>query len=192
MKSKFKFKFKLNSGKIILCAIIIFFILVVRSARKDLKLDVDLLRASLSKIPTLIMENIQISREISGDLWSVKIPYMGQEHGNYAFMRSLDIKRKIAGDAGEWEFFGREGIYSHDEKAAEASDLIGKMEERDQKWMLNTPKVYWKDGKEELIFPDGLKIYNDEITVETPFASVDKNGVILLRRGGIIKWQNTK
>ena len=70
----------------------------------DMNLDVDLLRESLMKMPGIVMENINFSREVSGDMWRVKIPYLDRD-GNIINAKSLDIKRELSGDKGEWTFF---------------------------------------------------------------------------------------
>ena len=166
----------------------IFLVIIVEYARRDMNLDVDLLRESLMKIPGLVMENISMSREISGDMWRVKIPYLEQE-GNTAFVKSIDIKREISGDENhEWTFFGQSGIYSHDEKTASISNLTGKLETQDRIWTLESEKLSWQEKNNTFIFPEGLKIYDGEFSLDTPNASMDNSGVILLQQGGVIRW----
>lgn len=170
-----------------MCALFLGLVVLVRFAMRDMNLDVDLLRESLMSMPGIIMENIQMSREISGDIWRVKIPYLDRE-GNTINMRSLDIRRVISGDRGEWYFFGRRGIYSHDIKAASITGLLGTLEADARTWNLESPRLNWQDDNNTFIFPDGLTIYDEEFLLDTTKASMDKSGVILLEQGGVIQW----
>lgn len=178
---------KISRPKILMCLFILGFVMLVQFAVRDMKLDVDLLRESLMKIPGLIMENISMSREISGDIWRVKIPYLEQE-GSTVNLKSIDIKREISGDNREWNFFGQTGIYSHDERAASINDLTGTLETEKRTWTIESKKLNWQEEKNTLIFPEGLKIYDEEFSLNTPNASMDNTGVILLQKGGVIRW----
>lgn len=170
-----------------MCALFFGLVVLVRYAMRDMQLDVDLLRDSLLNMPGLVMENIRMSREISGDIWSVKVPYLDRE-GDTVHLRSLDIRRHISGDKGEWYFFGREGIYSHDLKAASISSLLGTLQNNNRTLNLESRQLTWQESENSLVFPEGLTLYDDEFLLRTPIASIDKSGVILLEQGGVIQW----
>ena len=178
---------KLTRTRLIMCALFFGLVSLVRYAIRDIHLDVDLLRESLLNMPGLVMENIQMAREISGDMWRVKIPYLDRD-GDTMHLRSLDIRRQISGDKGEWYFFGRDGIYSHDIKAASISGLLGTLENDGRTWNLESTRLDWQNDKTYLVFPEGLTIYDDEFMLRTPVASIDKSGVVLLEKGGVIQW----
>ena len=178
---------KLTKTKIIMASLFFGLVVLVRYAMRDMNLDIDLLRESLMNMPALIMENIQMAREISGDIWRVKVPYLDRE-GDTVRLKSLDIRREISGDKGEWYFFGRDGIYSHDIKAASITGLLGTLENDGRTWNLESSRLNWQNDKTYLYFPEGLVIYDNEFMLKTPMASIDKSGVILLEKGGVIRW----
>ena len=178
---------KLSRPRLIMCALFFGLVVLVRYAMRDMQLDIDLLRESLMNMPGLVMENIQMAREISGDMWRVKIPYLDRE-GDTIHMRSLDIRRILSGDKGEWLFFGREGIYSHDIKAASINGLLGTLQTDTRTWNLESKQLNWQNDKTYLFFPNGLNIYDDEFILRTKIASIDKSGVVLLEQGGVIQW----
>ena len=178
---------KLTRTRLIMCALFFGLVVLVRYAMRDMQLDVDLLRDSLLNMPGLIMENIQMTREISGDIWRVKVPYLDRE-GDTMHLRSLDIRRYISGDKGEWYFFGREGIYSHDLKAASITGLLGTLQTDKRTLNLESRQLNWQEDENSLVFPEGLTLYDDEFMLRTPNASIDKSGVILLEQGGVIQW----
>lgn len=162
-------------------------ITLVRYAFHDMHLDVDLLRESLMNMPGMVMENIRLSREVSGDMWRVRIPYLDRD-GDTINMKSLDIRREISGDRGEWTFFGKSGIYSHDIKAASISGLQGTLNDTRRSWKLESPKLTWTEERNTFTFPEGLLIYDGEFLLRSPLASMDNSGVILLEHGGVIEW----
>ena len=182
-----KIKIKISPTKIFLAALFIGIIILARYAMRDMNLNVDLLRESLMRMPGLVMENIQFSREVSGDIWRVKIPYLERE-GNLISVKSLDVIREISGDNGEWRFFGKEGIYSIDQSVASVYGLYGTLETKNQTWTLESTQLDWTQKNNTFVFPDGLVIYDSEFLLRTPLASMDNSGVILLEQGGVIQW----
>ena len=178
---------KFSTTKIVLISLFVGLLVIVSYARRDINLNVDLLRDSLLNMPALIMENIQLARVVSGDIWRVKVPYLDRE-GDTVRMRSLDIRRQISGDKGEWYFFGKNGLYSNDIKAAAITGLRGTLETDTRTFNLESSRLNWQDGIDSLVFPEGLTIFDDELMLKTPLASIDKSGVILLEQGGVIQW----
>ena len=172
-----------------LCVIAGIFILI-RYAMRDINLDLNLLRDSITKMPAVIIENISLEREIHGDIWNVQIPYMDRE-GERLNMRSLDIKRSVK-SGGEWYFFGKNGVYFNDTRTAQIKDLRGTLEvvsSGDMRvWNLESPVINWIESEDAIDFPDGLIIYDSEFMLNTPEANINKSGVVLLKRGGTIQW----
>ena len=70
---------KLSPAKIVVISLFVGLLVIVSYARRDINLNVDLLRDSLMNMPALIMENIQLARTVSGDIWRVKVPYLDRE-----------------------------------------------------------------------------------------------------------------
>ncbi len=173
--------------KIIMCSIFIGLVVLVRYALRDMQLDIDLLRDSLLNMPGIVMENIQMSREISGDLWRVRVPYLDRD-GDTIRMRSLDIRREIKDTKREWYFFGREGTYLHEKKTASLNGLLGTLETEDRVWNLESKILTWQEKNNALGFPEGFLIYDEEFLLRTPQASMDESGVITLEQGGVIQW----
>ena len=162
-------------------------VILVQYAMRDMNLDIDLLRESLMNMPGMVMENINFSREVSGDIWRVKIPYLERE-GEAINVKSLDVKRELSGDKGEWTFFGNDGTYSNDEKIATLNGLSGTLRNENRNFILESPKLNWTEKNNTFIFPEGLIVYDEEFLLRTPTASMDNSGVILLQQGGVIQW----
>ena len=180
-------KIKISRPKFIMCFLFLGLVVLVRFAMRDMELDVDVLRESIMNLPAVIMENIQLSREVSGDIWRVKIPYLDRD-GDLVHVKSLDIRREIKGNKGEWYFFGREGVYSHDVKAASINGLLGTLAEENRTWNLEGEKLNWQEQNNTITFTEGITIYDEELSLNAPYASMDNSGVILLEYGGVIQW----
>ncbi len=162
------------------------FFVLVRYAMRDMRLDVNLLREGLMRMPGLVMENLQMEREVSGDLWRVHVPYLDREK-DLVTIRSLDVRRQLR-EGGEWYFFGAEGVYSHDEGRAIVRGVLGTLETRERMWNLEGPELHWDNQSREFTFPAGLTLYDSEFSLVTPKASMDEAGVVLLEKGGSIQW----
>lgn len=160
--------------------------ILVRYVMRDLRLDVDLLRESLMRMPGIVMENLEFDREISGDRWIVRLPF-AEKRDEQAIVRSIDIRRRI-GSGGEWYFFGAHGVYSHDERTAAIQDLLGTLETPDRVLNLESPGLEWRESRNEFFFPQGFTLYDDEFALRTLEASLDESGVMLLEKGGTVTW----
>ncbi len=183
-----KVKLKIKLWKIIVGILVLSFFAIVMSVRRDMNLNIDLLRESLNKLPDLAFENITMSREVSGDVWDVHIPLVSQE-SMHLKLQSLDITRTLHDNAGQWYFFGQEGIYSHDEQAASINGLTGTFQDdKGHNLKLLSPVVNWQAGQNALVFNDGLTVYDNEFKLTGNQASIDQKGVILLQHGGVIEW----
>lgn len=159
---------------------------LVRYVMRDIRLDVDLLREGLLRMPGVVIENLEFDREISGDAWRVRLPF-AEKLGEGVSVRSIDIRRRLA-SGGEWYFFGSYGVYSNDERAAVLKGLLGTLETPDRVLNLESPELEWREARNEFRFPLGLTLYDDEFVLRTPEASMDESGVVLLEKGGSVTW----
>ena len=172
--------------RVLLGILFLGFAVLVRYAMRDMQLDVNLLREGLMRMPGLVMENLQMEREVSGDLWQVRVPYLDREK-DLVTIRSLDVRRQIK-EGGEWYFFGAEGVYSHDEGRAMVRGVHGTLETPERTWNLEGAVLRWDDKSREFTFPEGLTLYDSEFLLVTPKASMDEAGVVLLEKGGSLQW----
>ncbi|MBQ3377266.1 MAG: hypothetical protein IJG62_03255 [Synergistaceae bacterium] len=176
--------------RILIISLIAGVFILIRYALRDIKLDINLLRAGLEKMPAIVIENISLEREVHGDIWSVKIPYLDRD-GERFNLRSLDITRRIK-TGGSWYFFGDNGFFSNDIRVAHVNKIRGTLEVLDNQggriWNLESPSLNWIESEDAIDFPQGLTVYDQEFLLDTPEANINKSGVVLLKRGGVITW----
>lgn len=177
---------KIRKSHLFFLVIFLGTVLLIRYAFHDIKLDVDLLREGLERMPGLVLENLEFEREISGDLWQVKVP-LAERHNGIVEVHSVDIHRLLA-DGKEWYFRSACGTYREKEGEAELFQLLGTMETGERVMNLESPELSWSQDSQEFLFPEGFTIYDSEFILKTDLASIDENGVIMLNRGGTIRW----
>ena len=181
---------KIKKGPVFLLLALLALGILIRYAFRDIKLDVDLLKESLERMPGLVLENLEFEREISGDLWQVQIPY-AERQGDMIQVRSVDVRRWLA-DGKEWYFWGSQGIYRDDEGTADLTRLLGTMETDARVLNLESPHLLWNQADEEFFFPEGFILYDDEFILTAEVASIDDAGMILLDKGGTVKWMRNE
>jgi hypothetical protein len=181
---------KIRKGVVALLAALFGIGLLARYAFRDIALDVDLLRESLQRIPSVVLENLEFEREISGDLWQVRIPLAERRDGRVE-VRSVDVTRRME-NGREWYFRSAAGFYSEKAESADLISLLGTLETDSRVLNLESPYLSWTPSGTEgsgFFFPRGLLIYDSEFLLTADTASIDEEGVILLDRGGVIKWK---
>jgi hypothetical protein len=160
--------------------------LLVRYAFRDIRLDVDILRESLEKMPQLVLENLEFEREVSGDLWRVRVPLV-QRREDKIEVRSVDVRRLT--DGREWYFLGARGFYSEKAASADLLSLLGTLETDERVLNLESPWLSWSRDENVFLFPKGLTIYDAEFILQSDVASIDASGIVLLDKGGIMRWR---
>ena len=177
---------KISRTKLLTGLLFLGFVVLVRYAMRDMQLDVDLLREGVARMPGVVMENIQLERAVSGDMWRVRVPVL-ERLGDAVSVRSVDVRRSLS-SGGEWYFFGSEGVYSHDVKAARLRGLLGTLETSGRVWNLESAELCWVEERSEFTFPEGLILYDQEFFLKTAEASMDESGLVLLEKGGSLQW----
>jgi len=161
--------------------------IMARYVIKDYNLDLDLLRDSLKNLPVMVMENLEFEREISGELWQVRIP-LAERRDEMIEVRSVDVRRMLA-DGKEWFFMGARGVYSEAAESADLTRLLGTLETDTRMLNLESPSLSWSRSENIFLFPMGLTIYDAEFILETDLASIDASGVIALNKGAVVRWK---
>ena len=162
---------------------------MVRYAFSDINLDLDLLRKSLENMPVVVIERLEFEREISGDLWLVRIP-VAERQKDIVEVYSADVRRKLA-DGNEWLFTGLRGFFSETAESADVTGVTGTLETDERVLSLESPFLSWSNSTNIFLFPRGLIMYDAEFFLETDLASFDASGVMALNEGAVIRWKKT-
>ena len=179
---------KIKKGFVSLLIAIFCVGLLVRYVFRDIRLNVDLLRESLEKIPMMALENLEFEREIAGDFWQVRIPLV-ERRDDMIMIRSVDVHRLSRGR--EWYFRSAQGLYSEKAESADLFSLLGTLETNSRVLNLESPRLSWSKDENVLVFPKGLTLYDAEFILQSDAASIDISGVVLLDKGGVIRWKKS-
>ncbi|MDR3231555.1 MAG: hypothetical protein LBT65_08940, partial [Synergistaceae bacterium] len=80
-----------------------------------------------------------------------------------------------------------------EDESVELYSLLGTLETDERVWNVESSELFWSRGADEFLFPRGFTAYDTEFILTADVASIDRNGVVLLDRGGVIRWtQNEK
>ena len=178
---------RLSKGRLFLIFAVFAVGVMARYVFKDINLDLDLLRERLENIPTMVVEHLEFEREISGDLWQVRVP-LAKRQNDFIEVLSVDVRRRLA-DGKEWFFMGSRGLYSETAESADLTGLLGTLEADTRVLNLESPSLSWSRSEDVFLFPMGLTIYDAEFLLETSLASFDASGVITLSAGAVIRWK---
>ncbi|MDR2180703.1 MAG: hypothetical protein LBP21_10375 [Synergistaceae bacterium] len=179
---------KIRKGFVVLGVALFCVGLTVRYAFRDIRLNVDILRESLERMPQLVLENLEFEREVSGDLWQVRVPLVQRSEGTIE-VRSVDVRRLARGR--EWYFMGSRGFYSEEAESADLVSLLGTLETDSRVLNLESPWLSWSKEENVFLFPKGLTIYDAEFILQSDAASIDASGVVVLDKGGVIRWRRS-
>ena len=154
---------------------------------RDINLDVELLRESLENVPSVVMENLEFEREISGELWRVRTPVAERRHDIVEF-QTIEVQRRFVSGK-EWFFTGLHGFYSEATESADVMDLTGTMETDTRMLNVESPFLSWTMDENVFLFPRGLIVYDAEFLLETDVAILDESGIMALNEGAVIRWR---
>jgi hypothetical protein len=177
---------RIRVGRLIVLGALFGIGLLVRYALRDIRLDVDLLRESLERMPRLVLENLQFEREIGGDLWRIHVPLV-ERRDERIEVRSVDVRCEFA-DGKEWYFQSAYGVYSEKGESADLGSLLGTLETGTRVLNLESPILSWSRNDDVFLFPRGLTLYDAEFILRAGKASLDASGVVVLDEGGSIRW----
>ena len=177
---------KIKRRTLLLILALVGIVVLARYVMRDIRLDVDLLRETLAKTPGVVLENLEFEREISGDLWKIRLPLAERRNGEI-HVTSMDVRRQLA-DGHVWYFWGNEGFYQEEAQRARLKKLLGTMETATRVMNLESPELLWSQREGSFFFPQGLTLYDSEFILKTSEASMDSSGVIVLDEGGSIRW----
>ena len=179
---------KLNKSYLFLFLIFFAVGVMVWNIYSDINLDLNRLIENLENMPGLVLENLEFERQISGELWQVRVP-VATRRNNIIEIRSVDVLRTLA-DGSEWFFMGAHGLYSEVTESADLTRLLGTLETSTRVLNLESPFLSWAMSEDVLLFPKGLILYDAEFLLETNLASLDESGTIALNEGAVIRWRN--
>ena len=135
-------------------------------------------RAGGKKIP-MTVENVLISRVISGDHWIIQAPLLEKVSGEVQGV-SLDIRVSFSGKGGGAAFQAERGLFREDggELRFWAIKGVASMDHREG--FFEAPEALWVPARDEVSFPRGLQILLDGATLRGSEGVLRRDGALSL------------
>lgn len=175
-----------NTKKHLISIVFLIVTVLVVYLWKDLHLN----DADKIVLPDIVVENIDVIREINGQYWRLRSPQV-EHKDNVIYAKSLDIET-INDDNSDIKIKAESGIFLRESNNFNLTNAIGTMSKKtDKGYNLISGKVYYEAKTEIWIFSEDVTLSDDKTQINGPTGVYDtKNGDIFLPNGGIIKWRD--
>lgn len=153
---------------------------------KDLHLD----DANKISLPDIVVENIDVIREINGQSWRLRSPQV-EHKDNVIYAKSPDIET-TDDDNTDIKINATSGIFIRESDNFTLIDAFGTMSKKTNKtYNLMSGKVFYESKTEIWNFSNDVTLSDDKTQINGLTGVYDsKNGDIFLPNGGTIKWKD--
>ncbi len=145
-------------------------------------------RAGEIPLPDIIVENIEIEREINGAQWKLISPRVEHREGLF-YGESLDIT--ITESNGKVTRINADkGVFTRANNDIEMTSADAVMKEKDKVYDLKAGRVEFKAARDLWSFFKGVMLTDGKITVEGQEGTYDaKSGECTVTGGGVVTWK---
>ena len=140
------------------------------------------------QLPDIIVENIEIERDINGKRWELSSPRVEHRDGIF-YGDSLDIK--ITESNGKYTRISADkGVFTKADNDIEMTGANALMKNKDGEFSLKAGRVEFKAETEQWFFSDGVILTDGKIKVEGKEGIYDtQSGKCIISDGGVITWK---
>ncbi len=176
---------KISRKKAYTIAALIFVAVIMAFLWRDLNLAN---RAGNIPLPDIIVENIEIDREINGKQWKLISPRVEHREGLF-YGDSLDITITET-DGKVTRINAKKGIFTRANNDIEMTSADAVMKAKDNVYDLKAGRVEFDAAKEFWSFFSGVMLTDGKITIEGKEGSYDtKSGECAVKGGGVVTWK---
>ncbi len=137
-------------------------------------------------IPDSVLENIDLDREINGDLWKANIGKV--ERGkNWATLYTIVVDVKRA-NGQLWTLRSPEGRYLEKDQTAEISRPTGTMAGGGLDLRYAAPLARWNQETGKILFPEGFEASGDLGRFQAKYMELLPDGIMEADKGASIQW----
>lgn len=137
-------------------------------------------------IPDSILENIDLDREINGDLWKANVGKV--ERGkDWATLYTIAVDVERA-NGQLWTLRAPKGKYLEKEETAEISSPTGTMSGGEVTFHYAAPLARWNRESGKILFPEGFEASGDLGRFQAEFMELLPEGIMEADKGASIQW----
>ncbi len=176
---------KISRKKAYTIAALIFIAVIVFFLWRDLNLAG---RVGDIPLPDIIVENIEIDREINGAQWKLISPRVEHRDGLF-YGESLDITITESGDK-VTRISAEKGVFSRASNDVEMTGADAFVKDKNGEFRLTAQVVEFKAETEQWFFSGGVILTDGKIKVEGKEGIYDtQSGKCIISDGGVITWK---
>lgn len=177
-------RIKISRNKALTITALVFIAVIVAFLWRDLNLAN---RAGDITLPDIIVENIEIDREINGKQWKLVSPRVEHKDGLF-YGESLDVTI-TENDGKTTRISADKGIFTRANNDIEMTGADAVVTTKEHVYSFKAGRVEFDAAKELWSFFDGVMLSNEKITVEGTDGSYDsKSGECTVTGGGVVTW----
>ena len=149
--------------------------------------DLHLENIKKMQIPDIVVENIQIEREVNGKLWKLIAPLVEHKNG-IIYGQSLDVT--IQEDSSKISsVFAQKGMFTRDNNNIELLNAKAEMNNGNKKYTFHSDQAKYTAKSDTWYFSDNVLFTNGTHTVKSKNATYNtKTGECIISDGGKITW----
>ena len=173
---------------------IIFVIAVAAAAAAGvyMKRDLDLANGtSRSKLPDIIVERLDFTRDINGREWRVKIAE-GESESGVIKARSIDIDVREAAAKRSSRVLAERGKFAPENSKVWLWNIDGVVSLEDRSVDFIAARADYDTSSDIWFFSEGISVSDDKVHVEGGTAKIDSSGILNLGKGARIHWKKTE
>ena len=176
-------KTSIGLKKIVVSAVIAVTALMAVYLWRDLHLSDN----EIVPVPDIVVENIEVNREIDGKKWKLKAPRVEHKDG-IIYGYSLDVE--MNDKAGKQALLkSKTGTFTRESEDITLNDSHGTFAEKEHLYNLRTGTAHYDSASKTWHFLNSVLISDDKSELTAAKGTLDtKSGIISLTGDSIIKW----
>lgn len=169
--------------KIIISAVILITALMAVYLWRDLHLgDKDRIR-----VPDIVVENIEVNRDIEGKKWTLKAPRVEHKDGIiYGYSMDVTVAYK---DGRKTELKSENGTFTRESEDITLNNSHGTLSDKDKMYNLNTGTAFYNSASKTWYFSNDIYISDAKSELTAAKGTYDTNtGIFSVSGNSKIKW----
>lgn len=151
---------------------------------QDLKLD----GGSIAALPDIVVENVDIKRDIEGRKWHIVARTAAHQQGVLQ-AKSIDLHIVETETNRETNVHAASGDFTQESSKMILFEIDGVLLEQDRSIDMKAPVASYDATAGDWFFPGGLELQDHEIYLKGQTAAIDPQGIFKLEKGARAKWK---
>lgn len=136
--------------------------------------------------PPVVVEGLDVDREMSGDLWSVKAVHV-EQRGNVSDAESLDIVINTSGGT-VWLVSADRGHVVETDEDITLYEAKGFVSSDVRPFFWKAPSAHWIPASETWMFDEGLEAWDDTVYLKGNKGIMPMSGDLRVEEGASVQW----